>query len=226
MRLSREAEAFQDRLGYRFKNPDLLIEALTHPSVSTSARPSNQRLEFLGDRVLNLIVAEALLDADPDAPEGVIAPRYNAIVRKESCAAVAEEIGLGAVLRLGAGELKTGGRRKNATLADALEALVAAIYLDGGYAKAKSVLVRLLRGRIENVEADAKDAKTALQEWAQARGQTPPVYREISREGPAHALVFKVEAVLQSGERATAEARAKRQAEQEAAKALLDRVAE
>lgn len=224
MRPSREVAAFQDRLGYRFRDPALLVEALTHPSVSSPARPSNQRLEFLGDRVLNLIVAEALLEADPDAAEGVIAPRYNTLVRKETCAAVADEIGLGDVLRLGPGERKTGGRRRITTLADALEAVVAAVYLDGGYAEAKKTLVRLFASRIRSVDADAKDAKTTLQEWAQARGMQPPSYEEIAREGPDHAPVFTVEARLATGETATATAPSKRAAEQAAAAKLLSRL--
>ena len=221
MKLSRELEAFQSRLGYRFKRAEHLLEAVTHPSVGTSVRPNNQRLEFLGDRVLNLIVAEALLEADPDASEGVLAPRYNMLVRKETCAEMAEQIGLGEVLRLSPGEMKTGGRRRTATLADAFEAVVAAIYIDGGYAAAKTVLLAIVGDRAMTVERDAKDPKSALQEWVQAKGQHPPEYREVSREGPPHAPVFTIEVRLASGETARAQGGSKREVEKEAAKALL-----
>ena len=225
MKLSRELEAFQTRLGHRFVRPDLLLEAVTHPSVGTTVRPNNQRLEFLGDRVLNLIVAEALLEADPHAAEGVLAPRYNMLVRKETCAEMAEEIGLGAVLRLSPGEMKTGGRRRTATLADAFEAVVAAIYLDGGYATAKQVLLGIIGDRAATVDRDAKDPKSALQEWAQGKGQPPPVYVEIARDGPPHAPVFTIEARLTSGESARSTGGAKREVEKAAAKALLSKVA-
>lgn len=226
MKLSRELDAFQARLGHRFARPELLLEAVTHPSVGTSVRPNNQRLEFLGDRVLNLIVAEALLEADPEASEGVLAPRYNMLVRKETCAAMAEDIDLGAVLRLSPGEMKTGGRRRVATLADAFEAVVAAIYLDGGYSVAKQVLLGVIGDRASTVEKDAKDPKSALQEWAQAQGQPPPLYVEVSREGPSHAPLFEIEARLASGQTARAKGGSKREVEKTAAKALLDRVAD
>ena len=129
MKTAKEIAAFQTRLGYTFKDAELLVRALTHPSVASATRRSNQRLEFLGDRVLNLIVAEALLADDRESNEGQIAPRYNALVRKETCADIAREIDLGAALRLSPGEMKTSGRRKVSTLADALEAVIAAIFL-------------------------------------------------------------------------------------------------
>jgi len=224
MRLSKETADFQNRLGYSFRDPGLLVSALTHPSLAGPSRPSNQRLEFLGDRILNLIVAEALFNADQVATEGVLAPRYNALVRKETCAELAAAIGVGTVLRLGRTETVSGGRRKRAALADALEAVIAAVYLDGGYAEARRVVLALYGGRIDAVPDDAKDSKSALQEWAQARGQPLPDYVEISRSGPSHALVFTVEARLTSGETATASAPTKRAAEQAAAKTLLDRL--
>jgi ribonuclease III len=202
----------------------LLVEAVTHASMSGPTRPDNQRLEFLGDRVLGLVMAEALLSADAGAAEGALAPRFNALVRKETCAAVARDIGLGEVLRLGRSEMMSGGRRKEALLADALEAVIAAVYLDGGFAPAKAVVLRLWGDRIASVQDDARDAKTALQEWAQARGQTPPAYVELGREGPDHAPVFTIEARLADGASALAKAASKRQAEQAAAKALLDRL--
>ncbi len=224
MKLSRELQAFSDRLGYAFQSPELLIRALTHSSLSSDTRPDNQRLEFLGDRVLGLVMAEAVFGQDKTAKEGQLAPRFNALVRKEACAEVARQIDLGAVLKLGKSEMSSGGRRKTALLGDAMEAVLAAIYLDGGFAAAQAVILRLWKDRIANVESDARDPKTALQEWAQARGQTPPSYREIARRGPDHAPIFRVEARLESGDAAEAEATSKRQAEQQAAQTLLERL--
>ncbi|NOC47158.1 MULTISPECIES: ribonuclease III [unclassified Ruegeria] len=224
MKLSAEIKAFQRRLGYEFKNPELLVRALTHGSVSSSTRPDNQRLEFLGDRVLGLVMATALLEADKKASEGQLAPRFNALVRKEACADVARQIDLGAVLKLGRSEMLSGGRRKQALLGDAMEAVIAAIYRDTGFEAARDVILALWGDRIHKVEADARDAKTALQEWAQARGQKPPSYVEVKRSGPDHAPVFTIAARLQDGTEAQATAGSKRQAEQAAAKALLERV--
>ncbi len=226
MKLSGDVEAFQDRLGHRFTRADLLLRALTHPSMSTDARPSNQRLEFLGDRVLNLVMAEAVLASDDAASEGKLAPRYNVLVRKETCADVARSIGLGDVVRLGRSEMLSGGRRKEAMLADAMEAVIAAIYLDAGFEAARDVVLAVWGDRISATEDDARDPKTALQEWAQARGQTPPDYVVIDRKGPDHAPVFTIEARLQDGTMARAEAGSKRQAEQSAAQALLGQVEE
>ncbi len=224
MKISADIKGFQARLGYDFKAPDLLIRALTHSSMSSPTRDDNQRLEFLGDRVLGLVMAEALLDADKGAAEGQLAPRFNQLVRKETCADVAREIDLGAVLKLGRSEMLSGGRRKNALLGDGMEAVIAAVYKDGGFDAARDLILRLWGARINHVEADARDAKTALQEWAQARKQQPPKYVELSRSGPDHAPVFTIEAQLQTGEAEQATAGSKREAQQMAAKALLARL--
>ncbi|MEM1388616.1 MAG: ribonuclease III [Pseudomonadota bacterium] len=224
MSLSSEQAALAARLGHRFKRPALFQEALTHASLSAPTRPHNQRLEFLGDRVLGLVIAEALLAADPEASEGQLAPRFNALVRKETCASVAEALDLGAVLRLGRSEMLSGGRRKAALLGDAMEAVIAAVYLDAGYEAARDVVLRAWGSRIETVDVDARDPKTSLQEWAQAKGQKPPSYIEISRDGPDHAPTFRVEARLESGERAQGSAPSKRRAEQAAARDLLAKV--
>lgn len=221
MKLSADLKAFEGRIGHTFSQPELLIRALTHGSISSSTRPDNQRLEFLGDRVLGLVMAEKLLTDDPNAPEGTIAPRFNALVRKEACADVARQVDVGAVLKLGRSEMLTGGRRKQALLGDAMEAVIAAVYLDAGFDAAQAMIVRLWGDRIANVEADARDAKTALQEWAQGRKLTPPKYVEVRREGPDHAPVFTIEAQLSDGQVAQATASSKRAAEQAAAKALL-----
>jgi len=224
LKISAELKAFEGRIGYSFKEPAILVRAVTHSSMSTPNRDDNQRLEFLGDRVLGLVMCEALLEADKQASEGQLAPRFNALVRKEACADVARQIDLGAVLKLGRSEMISGGRRKNALLGDAMEAVIAAVYRDGGFAAAKDLVLRLWGNRIHEVEEDARDAKTALQEWAQARKLPPPSYREIARKGPDHAPVFTISAELKTGESEAATAASKRAAEQAAAKALLQRL--
>lgn len=222
MRLSAELVAFSQRLGHSFAAPEILVRALTHASISTESRPDNQRLEFLGDRVLGLVIAEALWRADTSANEGQLAPRYNALVRKETCADIARDIGLGDVLKLGRSEMKSGGRRKEALLGDAMEAVLAAVYVDAGFKAAQNVILNLWAKRIATVEQDARDAKTSLQEWSQAQGFQPPKYVEIAREGPDHAPVFTMEARLENGQVASSAAPSKRAAEQAAAQLLLD----
>ena len=224
MKLSADLQEFCDRLGHRFKRPEFLIRALTHPSIGSNTRGDNQRLEFLGDRVLGLVMAEALYDADQSATEGQLAPRFNALVRKETCADVARQVDIGAVLKLGRSEMKSGGRRKEALLADAMEAVIAAVYRDSGFEAARRVVLSLWGDRIDRVESDARDAKTALQEWAQARGEPPPDYVEIGREGPDHQPVFVIEVRLVGGQTERATAGSKRIAEHAAARALLDRL--
>jgi len=224
LRLSAEQRAFCARIGHEFARPDLLQQALTHASFSSANRPDNERLEFLGDRVLGLVMAEAVLAADAAAPEGKLAPRFNALVRKETCAAVARDAGLGAVLRMGRSEQLSGGRRKDALLGDGMEAVIAAVYLDAGFEAARGLVLRLWGDRIATVKADARDAKTALQEWAQARGMPPPAYEEVARTGPDHAPEFTIRARLRDGTEAQARANSKRAAEQDAARRLLDRL--
>ena len=224
MKISADLTAFAQRLGHPYRDPELLVRALTHASISSSTRQSNERLEFLGDRVLALTMAQALFMGDRGAAEGQLAPRFNALVRQETCADVAREIGLGDVLKLGRSETMSGGRRKEALLGDAMEALIASIFLDAGFETAQRVVLRLWGARIANVDLDARDAKTALQEWAQARGYTTPTYTELNRDGPDHQPNFTVEVRLQNNEVAEGRAGTKRQAEQSAAKALLARL--
>jgi ribonuclease III len=220
LRLSRAASDAADRLGHAFSDPSLLIEALTHPSMGS--RPNNQRLEFLGDRVLGLVIAEVLLAQDRDADEGKLAPRFNALVRKETCAEVAGGIGLGEVLRMGRSEMLSGGRRKTAILGDAMEAVIAAVYLDGGLEAARACILTHWATRIAAAQvAQTVDAKTTLQEWAQARGLQPPSYLDRERAGPDHAPVFTVEVQLADGRSARGRAASKRAAQQLAAEALL-----
>ena len=224
MKLSKEAQALQDKLGYSFKDPVLLITALTHASIAGREKRHNERLEFLGDRVLGLVMAEALFDEDASASEGQLAPRFNALVRKETCADVARSIDLGDALKIGRSEMMSGGRRKDALLGDGIEALIAAVYRDGGFSAAKDMILRLWDKRIKTVADDARDAKTTLQEWAQARKGPPPKYETIGRTGPDHAPVFTVQVSLHTGQSTQAKATSKRAAEQAAAKALLDQV--
>jgi ribonuclease III len=215
---------FATRLGHDFAQPELLVRALVHPSFASAGRPSNQRLEFLGDRVLGLVMAEALFAADRAAAEGTLAPRFNALVRRETCAAVAEALDMGAVLRLGRSEMLAGGRKNPATLADAMEAVLAAVYLDGGLEAARAVILRHWGERLAAADRVERDAKTALQERVQAQGHPPPVYAEIAREGPPHAPVFTIEVRLHDGQTAQAVAPSKRAAEQAAAAAMLERL--
>jgi ribonuclease-3 len=222
---SADIRAFMVRLGHDFQRPELLLRALTHGSIGSPTRPDNQRLEFLGDRVLGLVISEALFSADMQASEGQLAPRYNSLVRGETCADIARQIGLGDVLKLGRSEMLSGGRRKEALLADAMEAVLAAIYLDAGLEAARQVILTHWAARLSSVAHDARDAKTALQEWAQAQGMPPPVYEQTDRSGPDHAPVFLITVRLADGREAQARgAGTKRSIEQAAAQALLDRL--
>ena len=224
MKLAGELKEFSVRLGHQFAQPELLIEATTHSSLSSPTRADNQRLEFLGDRVLALVIAQALLEKDKAASEGQLAPRFNALVRKEACADVALQIDLGSALKLGRSEMLSGGRKKTAILGDAMEAVIAAVYMDAGFAAAEKRILRLWGKRINAAEEDARDPKTTLQEWAQANKMPPPKYVEISRTGPDHAPVFEIEAQLFNGATAKANATSKRQAQQMAASKLLEQM--
>jgi len=213
----------ENRLGHRFADPAFLTRALTH--ASASERKSNERLEFLGDRVLGLIVAEKLYAAYPDDPEGVLAVKLNALVRRETCAAAAEAAGIANHLILASSEAGSGGRQKAAILAGACEAVIAALYLDGGFAAARGFIERYWKDAFTTLGADLRDPKTALQEWAQARkGGSPPQYRLVKREGPDHAPRFEIEVSVSGEEPALGAGASKREAEQAAAKAMLKRL--
>jgi ribonuclease-3 len=225
-RRRRGTGAFEDRIGYRFKDAALLEQALTHISALTGARNragSYQRLEFLGDHVLGLIVSDMLFRAFPKADEGEMSRRLADLVRKEACADVARSIDLGSAIRLGASESNAGGRGRAAILADVCEALIGAVFVDGGYPAAAELIERLWEARMRTPARPLRDAKTVLQEWAQARGLPTPNYREVERKGPDHDPVFRV--TVELPDRATAEGlgRSKRAAEQAAAAAMLAR---
>ncbi len=215
--------ALAARLGHRFARPALLVRALTHPSAASrrGARDdSYERLEFLGDRVLGLIVADLLLARFPAEDEGALAVRLGELVRRETLAEVAAELGLAAYLRLAKGEEAAGERGNPALLANACEAVIGALYLDGGLAIARGLVEPLWAPRLEAAAEPPQDAKTALQEWAQARGLALPRYREVKRVGPPHEPHFTVEARVEGREPTLGEGRSKRLAEQAAAARL------
>jgi ribonuclease-3 len=216
-----------ERLGHGFARPELLVRALTHPSAASrrgGIDDSYERLEFLGDRVLGLIVADLLLVRFPREPEGALAVRHAELVRRETLAEVASEIGLDDYLRLAKGEEAAGERHNPALLSNACEAVIGALYLDGGLAAAEAFVEPLWRGRLEVDAHPPQDAKTGLQEWAQARALGLPKYREVGREGPAHEPHFTLEVEVAGQEPARGEGRSKRLAEQAAAARLLARL--
>ena len=221
----RKFKELETKLGHRFKNPALLERALTHASVSGGkiARFDNERLEFIGDRVLGLAIAEILNEQYPEASEGELARRYNRLVRGEACAKVARNIGLGAHLILSDSEADSGGRDKTTILADAAEALLGAVFIDGGFEKARTVVRKLWQEQSEPVPEVAVDAKSALQEWAQGQGLALPRYTVVSRKGPDHAPRFTAEVIIAGKAPAQGEGASKRIAEQAAATALLTR---
>jgi ribonuclease-3 len=211
----------EERLGHRFSDPQLLLLALSHASLGAG---SNERLEFLGDRVLGLIIAEKLYGELPDEDEGGLAVRLNALVRRNACAKAARAAGLAPYIVMANSESESGGREKNAILAGACEAVIAALYLDGGMEAARRFIVRHWEGAFATAEPELRDAKTALQEWAQS-GALPdkpqPRYRLKQRTGPDHAPVFTIEVELPGHEPQTGEGATKREAEQAAARRML-----
>lgn len=224
LKRKRKFAEIESTLGYRFKNQDLLLRALTHASTrANGSRNDNERLEFLGDRVLGLVMAERLLEAFPDAPEGDLAKRFNRLVRGETCAAIGQTIGLGQHLVLSESEAGSGGRAKATILADAVEALLGAVFLDSGFDKARGVVLKLWQDRMSDMPQIAADPKSALQEWAQGQGLELPRYVEVSRSGPDHAPRFVAEVHISGRKPARGEGASKRSAEQAAASALLAR---
>ena len=216
-------------LGHRFERPELLDQALTHSSASHLAGPrraggrSYERLEFLGDRVLGLVVAEMLLAGYPEEPEGDLARRHADLVRKEALAAVANEIDLAQHIRLPAIEERS-ARSNPSLLADVCEAVIAALYLDGGFAVSQDFIKRLWAPRMAASVAPPKDPKTALQEWAQGRGRKLPAYRLVRSDGPPHQPVFTVAVEVEGVASIEASGASKRQAEAAAATLLLQHI--
>jgi len=220
---NRELDAVQGRLGHRFADPDLLIRALTHSSVDVAPGNNNERLEFLGDRVLGLAVANLLIEAFPEAPEGDLAARLNRLVSGKTCALVAESLRLGEALIMAESEAQSGGRRRRSALADACEAVIAAIYLDAGYEDAAAFISRHWKDRMLDFSGPIRDAKTTLQEWTQSQNQGVPDYEVIERTGPDHDPRFVVRVEAPPLEPGTGAGRSKRDAEQDAASKVLVR---
>jgi len=211
-------------LDYQFKNNRLLEEALTHASARKSSKVNNERLEFLGDRVLGLVIAEELLRKNPNSTEGEIATYYNSLVKKETCSSIAKEIGLENLLTLGKSVKRTNDRQKDKILGNAIEALIGAIFLDAGFEISKQLVLKVWRKQIDIVRDIEAHAKTALQEFLQSKGQEPPTYKQISRTGPDHDPDFCVEVVLGSGLNAIGSGSTKRMAETKAAEQILEKI--
>lgn len=212
-------------LGCKFRDQDLLVRALTHGSVrqSVNKRIDNERLEFLGDRVLGLVVAEHLHKSLPDVREGDLARRFNALVCGDTCAEVGKEIDLGRFLILSSSEADNGGREKETILADAVEAILGAVFIDRDFDAAKRVVHAIWGERLDEITTTKVDPKSALQEWAQSQSLRLPRYTEISRTGPDHNPCFVAEVSVEGIEPQQGEGSSKRSAQQEAARALLVR---
>lgn len=221
--MSAALDRLRAALGYNFRRPEWLEEALTHRSASAH---NNERLEFLGDALLNLVVAEVLYHRHPKASEGELSRLRASLVKGETLAKLARELKLGENLRLGPGELKSGGARRESILSDALEAVIGAVYLDGGLAACRDLILTLYRENLEGLASasELKDPKTRLQEYLQAYQQPLPVYSVLEIRGEPHAQSFTVECAV-AELRAVATGSSRRKAEQEAARLLLEQIA-
>lgn len=214
----------EDSLGHHFSEKSLLERALTHPSMSSNPEHTGgdyERLEFLGDRVLGLVIAEMLFRHFPDEAEGNLAKRHAQLVRKETLADIARELVLGNSMRLEMGDDEARGRENPGLLSDACEAVIAALYLDGGLGVAKQFIHKYWQHRIEAEVSPPADSKTRLQEWAQGRGLPLPKYAEVARSGPAHSPVFTVSVQVEGRGSVEGEGKSKRIAEQDAATKML-----
>ena len=221
---TRDLARLQDALGHRFANPDLLVRALTHASaVNGREEQTYQRLEFLGDRVLGLVVADMLVERFPDATEGDLSRVFHRLVSGETCAAVATELDLAKYVRMGKGPKKGTAWATPSVLGDVCEAVIGAVYSDGGLAAAKGLVARCWEPRIAATSEAHRDPKTELQEWAHRRGFDTPVYTETLRSGPDHAPSFEIEVRVGDVPPGRGRAGSKREAEQEAAENVLRR---
>ena len=226
-RKAKDRAALEERIGYKFADKALLERAVTHISAlagGATRANSYQRLEFLGDHVLGLVISDMLYRAFSKANEGEMSRRLADLVRKETCAEVARAMDLGPALKLGNSESHAGGRLRSTILADACEALVGAVFIDGGYKAADELIARFWKERMLKPLRPLRDPKTMLQEWAQARGLPTPAYKEVERTGPHHSPEFRISVALPNREPAEGIGRSKRSAEQAAAEALLKRV--
>ena len=210
--------------GHEFKDIDRLERALTHSSAGREGATHYERLEFLGDRVLGLLIAEMLHEKFPEAAEGELSVRLNALVNADTCADVADELRLHEMIATGADVKRLTGKRMQNVRADVVESLIAAIYLEGGLDDARAFVRRYWEERSEGANSGRRDGKTELQEWAHARHMDAPEYRVVERSGPDHEPTFTVAVSLDGEKRATGRGRSKRIAEQEAAEAVLREV--
>ena len=224
MRLNSNQQELCDRIDYTFSNLKLLEQALVHSSLRSRGSSNNQRMEFLGDRILGFVISDYLFETHPEWREGILALNLNALVCKEACSEVAENVGLGKSLIMGRSESKYGGRAKKAILADAIEALIAAIYLDSNMSNVKKVIISLWHQKLTNLSEVELDPKTTLQHWVQARGMNLPQYVDMRRDGADHDPVFYVEVRLDNGLSALGKEKSKRGAQQIAAKELLNQL--
>ena len=225
-RRKRQPTAFETRIGYTFSDVSVLDSALTHISALKGTRTranSYQRLEFLGDHVLGLVISDMLYRAFPKADEGELSRRLADLVRKETCADIGRMIELGLAIRVGSSEHNAGARSRPAILADVCEAVIGAVFIDGGYKESEALVERLWEVRLKATAQPPRDPKTILQEWAQGRGLPTPVYRELARSGPDHSPEFRVAVQLQNYGLAEGLGRSKRVAEQAAAAAMLSK---
>lgn len=213
---------FQDRLGYHFVSPELLQLALTH--ASTAGKTNYERLEFLGDRVLGLVIAEHLYKIFPDENEGGLAKRHAALVCTETLAQIALELDLPAIVIASAAEKASGGATQENLLADCMEAIIGAVYLDQGLAPCTEMVTALWGERVYTLHQPPMDAKTSLQEWAQERRLPIPVYAIVSKEGPDHAPFFNVSVTVRGFDPVIATGASRRAAEKEAARLLLEKL--
>lgn len=229
--MNQDLEALQDVISHRFSQVKLLHTALTHSSYANEnpeAGEDNERLEYLGDAVLELCMSEILFSRFPDAPEGQLTRMRSGLVSEPALADVARELKLDALLYLGKGEELQGGRTRNSLLSDALEAVFGAAFLDGGFTAAQAVVRAVFAARLPSVcdHKRAKDCKSALQELTQERFRERPVYALLGSSGPEHAKVFEVEVALPDGTNLTAQGRSMKKAEQNAAARALDHLAD
>lgn len=221
----RKGTPLEKAIGYSFKDRGLLTHALTHSSARSTTQPrsDNERLEFLGDRVLGLAVAELVCEVFPEASEGDLARRFNRMVRGGTCALIANQTGLGAELVLSESESVHGGRTKETILADAMEAILGAVFVEAGFETARALVRRLWGPLLKALPDVSADPKSALQEWAQGQGLPLPEYMEFARKGPDHAPKFVAEVKIAGFDPARGDGRSKRMAEQAAATAFLIR---
>jgi ribonuclease-3 len=213
--------SLQKKLGYQFYDTQLLIQSLTHSGAAINRLQSNERLEFLGDRVLGLVLAQMLLKEFPNETEGEIAYRFSALARSESLTRIAKLIDIASNIHLDRGAEETGSRKNPSILADCCEAIIAAIYLDGGYESAERFINQYWQPLISENQAPPKDSKTLLQEWSQGQGLELPIYTVVDKQGPAHAPYFTIEVTISHKKPAKGQGTSKQIAEQEAARNLM-----